>query len=83
LSLAVLMLSHMVHALPGGLFFGVLVLVAGNAVIIALEGLIVFIQTLRLEYYEFFGKFYKGGGSAFRPVQWRKDLKALRSRSNA
>jgi len=83
LSLAVLMLSHMVHALPGGPFFGVLVLVAGNAVIIALEGLIVFIQTLRLEYYEFFGKFYKGGGSAFRPVQWRKDLKALRSRSNA
>jgi len=52
-------------------------------VIIALEGLIVFIQTLRLEYYEFFGKFYKGGGSAFRPVQWRKDLKVLRGRSNA
>jgi V/A-type H+-transporting ATPase subunit I len=50
-----------------------IILVIGNIVIVCLEGLIVFIQTLRLEYYEFFGKFYKGGGSAFKPVGWKKD----------
>ncbi len=40
-------------------------LVIGNIVILALEGLIVLIQGLRLEYYEMFGKYYTGDGSAF------------------
>lgn len=72
LSLAVIMLSDMVRGLPGGLVMKGLVFIAGNLVIVCLEGLIVFIQTLRLEYYEFFGKFYRGGGSAFRPVSWKR-----------
>lgn len=71
LSAAVFMLSDMVHSLPGGALFRAAVLLAGNAVIVGLEGLIVFIQTLRLEYYEFFSKFYQGGGAPFRPVTWR------------
>ena len=48
----------------------------GNIIIVGLEGLIVFIQTLRLEYYEFFSKFYRGGGNAFRPVRWEKNADA-------
>jgi len=71
LSAAVFMLSDMVHSLPGGALFRAAVLLLGNAVIVGLEGLIVFIQTLRLEYYEFFSKFYEGGGSPFRPVTWQ------------
>lgn len=70
LSLAVMMLSDMVKDLPGGLFFRGIILVAGNILIVGLEGLIVFIQTLRLEYYEFFSKFYRGGGRSFRPIMW-------------
>ncbi|MDD3673219.1 MAG: V-type ATPase 116kDa subunit family protein [Synergistaceae bacterium] len=73
LSMAVIMLSEMVHSLPGGIVMKGIILVIGNVVIVCLEGLIVFIQTLRLEYYEFFGKFYKGGGSEFKPVGWKKD----------
>lgn len=73
LSLAVIMLSEMVHTLPGGIVMKGIVLIIGNMIIVCLEGLIVFIQTLRLEYYEFFGKFYKGGGSAFKPVGWKKE----------
>ena len=73
LSMAVIMLSEMVHSLPGGIVMKGIILVVGNIVIVCLEGLIVFIQTLRLEYYEFFGKFYKGGGSEFKPVGWKKD----------
>ncbi len=69
---AVFMLGQMVERVPGGKVFHALVLVAGHIVIIGLEGLIVFIQTLRLEYYEFFGKFYHGGGREFRPVLWRR-----------
>lgn len=81
LSLAVFMLGDMVRGLPGGIFFRLLIIVAGNLVIVALEGLIVFIQTLRLEYYEFFSKFYHGGGDPFRPVRWKgeKDRHPLRS----
>ena len=69
---AVFMLGQMVEHVPGGKVFHALVLVVGHLVIIGLEGLIVFIQTLRLEYYEFFGKFYHGGGREFRPVLWRR-----------
>ncbi|PKL02086.1 MAG: ATPase, partial [Synergistetes bacterium HGW-Synergistetes-2] len=71
LSEAVSMLGDMVQSVPGGPFFQAGVLLAGNAVIVGLEGLIVFIQTLRLEYYEFFGKFYRGGGIPFEPAMWR------------
>jgi V/A-type H+-transporting ATPase subunit I len=46
------------------------VLVVGNLVIIALEGLIVAIQSVRLEYYEFFSKFYTGDGLEYRPLRY-------------
>lgn len=48
-----------------------IVLVLGNLVLILLEGLTVSIQVLRLEYYEFFGKFFRGGGQAYRPLMLR------------
>ena len=44
------------------------VLIIGNIVILGLEGLIVFIQGLRLEYYELFSKFYDGAGVPYHPV---------------
>ncbi|HET59607.1 MAG TPA: hypothetical protein ENN32_04490, partial [Chloroflexi bacterium] len=43
--------------------------VLGNLFIIGFEGMIVGIQTLRLEYYEFFSKFFSGGGNPFRPIK--------------
>ena len=51
---------------------GIVTLVAGNVVMILLEGLTVSVQVLRLEYYEFFGKFFKGGGELYRPLMLRK-----------
>lgn len=47
------------------------VLIIGNIVIICLEGLVVFIQGLRLEYYELFSKYYKGDGEEYSPVMLR------------
>ena len=44
------------------------VVVIGNLFIVGFEGLIVGIQTLRLEYYEFLGKFFKGGGMPYEPL---------------
>jgi len=47
---------------------GLLVMVFGNIFVMALEGLIVGIQTLRLEYYEMFSRYYDGGGKKFVPI---------------
>ena len=46
--------------------------VLGNLFILALEGAIVGIQTLRLEYYEGFSRFFSGDGRAFRPLTLKK-----------
>ena len=44
-----------------------IVVVLGNIFVCAMEGLIVGIQVLRLEYYEIFSRFYAGNGREFRP----------------
>jgi len=45
-----------------------LTIVLGNLFIIGFEGMIVGIQTLRLEYYEFFSKFFSGSGKRYKPL---------------
>ena len=42
-----------------------IVVVLGNIVVTGLEGLVVGIQVLRLEYYEMFSRFYQGTGKPF------------------
>ena len=42
-----------------------LVLVFGNLLVMAIEGLLVGIQVLRLDFYEIFSRFYAGGGQEF------------------
>lgn len=45
-----------------------LVVLAGNAFSVALEGLVVFVQTTRLVLFEFFIRFLRAGGRLFRPA---------------
>ena len=47
---------------------GPVVLVLGNIFVMVLEGLIEGIQTLRLEYYEMFSRYYDAGGIQFNAV---------------
>ena len=44
------------------------IVVVGNLGVLLLEAFIVGIQTLRLHFYEFFTKFFNGGGAAFEPL---------------
>ncbi len=46
-----------------------LVVLAGNAFSVVLEGLVVFVQTTRLVLFEFFIRFLQAGGRLFRPVR--------------
>lgn len=57
-------LSHMVGGVGS-----VAVMIFGNILIIVLEGMIVGIQGLRLEYYELFSRFYQGNGKEFKPFR--------------
>ncbi len=60
---------------PAGVAFRILVLILGNALILALEGMIVTIQVIRLQYYEFFSKFFTETGKPFSPFkfEYRKE----------
>lgn len=68
LFIAVFSLAEILGQLKGGGLWYWIVIFLGNVGIIALEGLVVSIQTIRLEYYEFFSKFFKGGGERFKPL---------------
>ena len=48
-----------------GGFGYIIVLIIGNAFVMCLEGLIVGIQVLRLEFYELFSRYYEGNGKPF------------------
>jgi V/A-type H+-transporting ATPase subunit I len=45
-----------------------IVILVGQLFVVGFEGLIVGIQTMRLEYYEFFSKFFSGGGMGYKPL---------------
>ena len=49
-----------------------IIVILGNLFVCGMEGLIVGIQVLRLEYYEMFSRFYKGSGRAFDPYTKKK-----------
>ncbi len=53
------------------------IIVLGNVFIIGFEGLICGIQSMRLEYYEFFSKFYRGDGIAFSPFVFKTKIQEV------
>jgi len=69
LFIAIFTIAKMLRELQGGEFLYWFVVALGNIIIILFEGLIVSIQALRLEYYEFFKRFYRGGGEPYRPYR--------------
>lgn len=62
--LVVMSLMEMVGG-AGSIF----VLIFGNIFVMALEGMIVGIQVLRLQFYELFSRYYQGNGIAFTPLK--------------
>lgn len=69
LFIAVFSLAETLGRMGGGGVAYWLTVALGNVVIIVLEGLVVSIQIVRLEYYEFLSKFFHGGGEPFKPLE--------------
>ena len=61
---------------------GIISMIFGNILVIALEGLLTGIQVLRLEFYEMFSRFYAGDGKPFNGVGIRKNKGVLFSIKN-
>jgi V/A-type H+-transporting ATPase subunit I len=60
----------------------IFILVIGNILVIALEGLSAGIQALRLNYYEFFTKYFTGRGLSYNPISLRPNAgKQIHSRT--
>jgi V/A-type H+-transporting ATPase subunit I len=57
---------------PVGPLAALFIMIFGNAVIIVLEGMIVAIQAVRLQYYEFFSKFFIETGVEYKPFRFKK-----------
>ncbi len=47
----------------------VITYIIGNILVMFIEGLLVGIQVLRLEFYEIFSRFYEGNGKSFTPIE--------------
>jgi V/A-type H+-transporting ATPase subunit I len=61
-------IGHMMNSTGGS----IAMIIVGNIFILILEGLIVFIQGLRLQYYELFSRYYKGNGKLFNAISLEK-----------
>ena len=48
---------------------GFIIVIFGNIFVLALEGLLVGVQSLRLEFYEMFNRFFEGAGREFSPLK--------------
>ncbi len=64
---------------PGGFFeiARIIVLILGNAIVIVFEGLISFVNNLRLHFYEFFFKFFQGSGTEYTPFYMNRDFSEI------
>lgn len=53
----------------GGTIKFVIIFIIGNAISFAMNALGAYVHTIRLQYVEYFGKFYDGGGREFNPFR--------------
>ncbi|RLF03071.1 MAG: hypothetical protein DRJ59_01765 [Thermoprotei archaeon] len=56
---------------------GLPIVIIGQAGIIVMEGLFAYIQNIRLHFYEFFSKFYEGGGRPLEPISLKGVLSQI------
>lgn len=63
------MVVNLLATMPGNIIFFVLIFLIGHAINIAINLIGTYVHTNRLQYVEFFSKFYEGGGRSFTPFK--------------
>ncbi|HZJ68981.1 MAG TPA: V-type ATPase 116kDa subunit family protein [Candidatus Eisenbacteria bacterium] len=66
--------NFLAQMLSGGILgtiFAIVVLILGHLLNLALSGLSAYVHASRLQYVEFFGQFFEGGGKFFDPLQYQ------------
>ena len=66
-----------------GIPIGLVLLLALHTVNLVLSSLGSYVHTCRLQYIEFFGKFYEGGGRAFKPLAYKLQYGRLTDRTTS
>jgi V/A-type H+-transporting ATPase subunit I len=81
IALAVNNIASMVKGMPyyTGYIAMVLILVGGHMFNIAVNTLGSFVHSARLQYLEFFGKFFQGGGTEFKPFRSERKYSVLKN----
>ena len=67
-----IMFGGLLHSGIAGVLVGALVLVVGHVLVLVLGITSAGLQAVRLEYVEFFGKFYEGGGRQYSPFGYER-----------
>ncbi|KAB1186861.1 MULTISPECIES: V-type ATP synthase subunit I [Haloferax] len=71
---AVILFPGLMHSGAAGLVGGLVVLLLGHALVLALGVTSAGLQAVRLEYVEFFGKFFEGGGREYEPFGYERQF---------
>jgi V/A-type H+-transporting ATPase subunit I len=75
-TVAEIMFPGVWHAGVAGVLVGLVILVIGHLLVLALGITSAGLQGVRLEYVEFFGKFYEGGGKPYSPFGHEREYTA-------
>ncbi len=71
-----MLVVNVLAEMTGGGVGYIVVQILGNAFVTGVEGFLVGIQVLRLEFYELFSRFFRGGGKPFSPATITKTTQA-------
>ncbi|MFB6118848.1 V-type ATP synthase subunit I [Halosegnis sp.] len=69
-----IMFGGLLHGGVAAFLGGIVILVLGHALVLALGVTSAGLQAVRLEYVEFFGKFYEGGGRDYQPFGYERQF---------
>lgn len=75
ISHAALFLAFSIIAeMTGSMAGSIIIYIIANIIAIGLEGLVVLIQCLRLEFYELFSRYYKGNSNSYDPIRIKNKI---------
>lgn len=79
IAMVVNMLASLVGPSLLGIIIAIPILLVGHIMNLALSGLSAYVHTTRLQYVEFFGRFYTGGGEEFKPFKGKTEYVVVES----